>query len=71
MTDVVDVFTPIVDKREPKASVQLQSPFINTFESSSDNADKAQIKSMKTVIFSLRAYPFKFNLDANPPVEDQ
>ena len=71
MTDVVDVFTPIIDKRKPKASVQLQLPFINTFRSSSDDANKAQIKSMKTVIFGLWAYPFKFNLNVDPSVEDQ
>ena len=70
-SDIVDVFTPIVNKRQPKASVQFQSPFINTFKYSSDDADKAQIKSMKTVIFGLRSYPFRFDLDAYLLVEDQ
>ena len=70
-SNAVDVFTLIVNKRQPKASVQLRSSFINTFGSSSDDADKAQIKSMKTVIFGLRTYPFRFDLDADPPVEDQ
>ena len=68
---VVDVFTPIVKKREPKPSVQLRSPFLNTFGSSSEDANKAQSKSKKTVIFGLRAYPFRFDLDVDPTVEDQ
>ena len=68
MTNKEDFVTPTVDKRESKPSVQLRSPFFNTFESSSKDADKPQRKIMKTIIFS---YPFRIDLSADPKVEDQ
>ena len=35
LTHAEDVVTPVVQKRESKPSVQLKSPFLNTFGSSS------------------------------------
>ena len=40
VTGTEDVVTPIVNKRESKPSVQLRSPFLNTFGSSSENTHK-------------------------------
>ena len=61
----------MAEKRESKLSVQLRSFFLNTFWSSSEDADKSQRKIMKTIIFGLRAYPFRLDLDADPTDEDQ
>ena len=65
MTNTEDVVTPTVHKRESKPSVQLSSHFLNTFGSYSEDADKPQRKIVKTVIFGLRAYLFKMDLNAD------
>ena len=71
MTDTEDVVTPTVHKRESKPSVHLRSLFHNTFGSSLEDANKQQRQIMKTVIFGLRAYLFRMDLNVDPTVEDQ
>ena len=66
MTEKEDFITPTVDRRESKHSVQLRSLFLNTFGSFSKYADKPKRKMHKTIIFSTRAYLFKFDLNADP-----
>ena len=79
MTGTKDVVTPTVHKRESKPNVQLRShflntfrsPFLNTFRSSSDDVDKLQMKILKTIIFGLRAYLFRMDLNVDPTDEAQ
>ena len=66
-----DVVTLIINKRESKPSVQLRSPFLNTFGSSSEDAHKQERKTMKSIIFGLKAYPFRMDLNAGPTDEAQ
>ena len=66
-----DVVTLVVQKRESKPSVQLRSPFLNTFGSSSAEIDKPKRRMFKTVIFGLRVYPFRLEVDSEPTEEAQ
>ena len=65
------IVTPIINKRESKPSVQLMSLFLNTFGSSSENAYKPQRNTMKIIIFELKAYLFRIDLNAGPTNEAQ
>ena len=60
-----------MQKRESKPSVQLRSPFLNTFGSFFEEAHKPKQGMFKTVIFGLRAYPFKLEIDSEPTEEAQ
>ena len=71
ITDNEDFATPTVDKRVSKPSVQLRSPFLNTFGSSSEDATKPIRKIMKIVIFGMRAYLFRLDLNTDLKAEGQ
>ena len=71
MSDKEEFVAPIVDRRESKPNVQLRSPFLNTFGSSSENFNKPKRNIPKTVIFALRVYPFRFDLNADANNEGQ
>ena len=71
MIHTKDVVTPVFQKRESKLSIQLRSLFLNTFGSSSEEAPKPKWEIIKTVIFGLRAYPFRLEVDSEPIEEAQ
>ena len=63
--------TPTIGRREAKPSVQLRSPFVNTFGSSFEDGDKPKRRIYKTVIFELWVYPFRFDLIVDLDAEGQ
>ena len=71
VTGTEDVVTLMVNKRESKSSVQMKSHVLNTFGSSFEDAHKLQRKTIKTVIFSLKAYPFRMDIDIGSTDEAQ
>ena len=70
VTQTEDVVTLVVQKRESKPSVQLRSPFLNTFRYFSEEATKPKLGNI-IVIFDFRAYPLRLEVDSEPIEEAQ
>ena len=71
LTHTEEIVPPVVQKRESKPSVQLSLLFLNTFRSSSKEAHKPKRGMFKIIIFDLRAYPFRLEVDSKLAEEAQ